>query len=243
MTVRKLWFAASLALSATLVEAQGIRRPPAPSLPVDESAPSVLVATEEEAAKWIADLASGDFRTRERALKRLRLADRSVIAGLASRIAQAEELETIVRGTSLLGEFARSRDRTTRLHARDALLQLSKSRNSSIAQRAHAILNPVDYSNVTMRVRNRGPVNVAPAAAWIQPVARPNPPAAPVQRRPPPKPGAELERLQRAYDDARKLAAQDIVPSAEMAPVIRHLERELVRQLEQDAKGRNAPGF
>jgi hypothetical protein len=258
MTVRKLWFAAGLMLSATLVEAGEIRRPPAPALPVDESALPIIEASDEEIARWIDHLASSDFRTRQRALSRLRLVGRPVIAVVASRVAQSDELEAIVRGTSLLGEFSRSRDVATRTTARQALLVLSKNGNSSVAQRAHAILNPVDVSTVTtLRVRARGnavfvngpiapaapapvvPVRVAPQPARVAPVAVWN---APRQARPP-KPSDELERLQHAYDDARRLAAQDVVPSAELDSVIRHLERELVRQLERDVKGRRAAGL
>lgn len=235
MAIRKLWFAAGLVLSATLIEAQETRRPPAPSLPIEESAPSIIEASDEELAKWIEELAAGDFHARERARTRLRLAGKSTIAVLASRLAQADELETIVRGTSLLGEFARSRDRITRATARQALLELSKNGNGSVAQRAQAILNPVDVSNIEFR-GGRLRVNAVRVVNRNAPVMFANPPA-PAPQVPPKKPSAELERLQRAYDDARRLASQEIVPSAEMTQVLRHLERELVRQLERDLKG------
>ena len=177
MTVRKLWFAAGLVLSATLVHAQGIRRPPAPSLPVAESAPAIIEASDEEIAMWIENLASGDFRTRQWALKRLRLAGKPVIAVVASQVAKSDELEAIVRGTSLLGEFARSRDQATRTAARNALLSLSRNSNGSVARRADAILNPVDLrTTTTRRVRARGngaiimnaPINAPPVQVQRQ---------------------------------------------------------------------------
>jgi hypothetical protein len=53
----------------------------------------------------------------------------------------------------------------------------------------------------------------------------PIPPAEPPQ--PQTRPLTEKQRIRRALDETRKLAAQENIPTAELLPAIRHLEQTL----------------
>ncbi|HVW02380.1 MAG TPA: hypothetical protein VHB77_18645 [Planctomycetaceae bacterium] len=222
MMLGKLWFAVTLALWVAAVEAGDIRRPPAPARPIDESAPSVIEASDEELAGWFADLASHEFAVREQAESHLRQAGKSAVPLLASRLNHTDELEMIVRGLGLLGEMVRSRDQATRTAARVALRGLAKSDNRSVAQRAQATLNPPEVidDDVAFRGRMRGNVRVRAVVLNV-----PIPPAEPPQ--PQTRPLTEKQRIRRALDETRKLAAQENIPTAELLPAIRHLEQTL----------------
>ena len=169
MMAGKLWIAAGLALFATAVDAGEIRRPPAPSQPIDETAPSVIEATTEELTGWFEDLSSRDFAVRQRAGIHLRQAGKSAIPVIASRVDRTDELETIVRGVALLNELARSEDQPTRKAARAARQGLTKCSNCSVAQRAQTSLKPpvVADDDAGMRGWRRG--KLPPGVICIRP--------------------------------------------------------------------------
>ena len=83
---------------ATLLSAD---EPPAPA-PAPQPAPETAKASSEDILRWIADLASDDFRTREAASKRLQDAGESARAALESVAKTSDSLEVRWRAEQLL---------------------------------------------------------------------------------------------------------------------------------------------
>jgi len=123
------WLALALCISVRMVRA-------------DDAEPDSAPQT-EEIGGWIQDLSSDDFEARKSATRKLVEAGKPAIEPLA-RAVDGNDLETTVRGMSVLTELARSADEDLRKSARAALEELAKSKNRAVAQRAEAVIKPLN---------------------------------------------------------------------------------------------------
>jgi hypothetical protein len=112
----------------------------------DEAQPD-NAAQADEIGGWIKDLSSDDFDVRKSATRKLVEAGKPTIEPLAKAV-DGNDLETTVRGMSVLTELARSADEEIRKSARAALEELAKSKNRAVAQRAEAVIKPLNAEPV-----------------------------------------------------------------------------------------------
>jgi hypothetical protein len=113
----------------------------------DDAPPAANAPPTEEIGNWIKDLSSDDFEARKSATRKLVEAGKPVIEPL-SKAVDGNDLETTVRGMSVLTELARSPDEDLRKTARTALEELAKSKNRAVAQRAEAVIKPLNSEPV-----------------------------------------------------------------------------------------------
>ena len=125
------WVALVLCLSSRMTEVRADDATP-------DNAPQA-----EEIGGWIKDLSSDDFEARKSATRKLVEAGKPAIEPLAKAV-DRNDLETTVRGMSVLTELARSADEDIRKTARAALEELAKSKNRAVAQRAEAVIKPLN---------------------------------------------------------------------------------------------------
>jgi hypothetical protein len=120
--------------------ARGTDKTPAPKDPSDEKATAKTAdAAPEEISRWVKQLDSDEYWTREDASKRLFRAGRSAIASL-SEAARSPKLEVSTRAVGVLAQFLELDDPQVELAAEAVLEEIAASRVTSAAARADTAL-------------------------------------------------------------------------------------------------------
>lgn len=143
------WLSRPIMLATLLA---GLAAGTASALQADEEKPTLKpAASAAEIARWLNDLSSRDFATREQASRRLADAGEAAIEPVA-QLSDTDNLELAMRGLFILKEQMQSNQPVVKEAAKKALEKLAASSRGSVSKRAQAILNPPADNPIPSRV-------------------------------------------------------------------------------------------